>query len=295
MLPRPRPRALLTALLLAAAATGCQSTRLMHDQQPRAALTQAPPPPRENLAYADGVQSPYHAMDVMRAASVARAAVVPATALIRGQNPEALPPASLGPLPEVTAAPAPVAAGDYACRGTEKLSAWQRCKKNWQACWLGFPEEWRAPPLGASVYLNGKTMVANGEAARMVLYHYDFEDGGVRLNQRGRDQLAKIAGMLPTNFFPVVIERTPELPGLARARRMSVLQELAQGSFPVPPERVVVGEPAVPGLRGVEAMVIFGNLMQQTRSSGTPLAPSLDVGGVTQNLNPATPTGPTVP
>jgi hypothetical protein len=291
MLPRPRPRALLTALLLAAAATGCQSTRLMHGQ-PHAALTQAPPPARENLAYADGVQSPYHVLDVTRGASVARAAVVPAAALIRGQNPEALPPASLGPLPEVTAASAPVAAGDYACKGSEKLSAWQRCKRNWQACWIGFPEEWRAPPLGASVYLNGKTMVANGEAARMVLYHYDFEEGGVRLNQRGHDQLAKIACMLPANFFPVVIERTPELPGLAQARRMSVLQELAQGSFPVPPERVVVGEPAVPGLRGVEAEVIYRNLLLQTRTSGTPLSLSQDVGGVTQFLPTVTPTVP---
>jgi hypothetical protein len=266
-------------------AAGCQSTSMMQSR-PHASMTQAPPLPRENLAYADGVQSPYHVLYSPHSASIVRTGVLPAAAQARGQNPEALPPASLGSLPEATAAPVPYSTAGSACQGPERLSYWQRCKRKMQACFVGYPEEFAAPPLGASVYLNGKEQVANGEACRMVLYRYDFEEGGARLNLRGRDQLAKIACMLPANFFPVVIERTPDLPGLAEARRLSVLQELAQGNFPVPPERIVIGPPPTPGLRGVEAEVISRNLLEQTRYSGTPLPPSQDVGGVTRILTP---------
>jgi hypothetical protein len=61
--------------------------------------------------------------------------------------------------------------------------------------------------------------VANGEAARMVLYRYDFEDGSPMLNARGLDELARIAALLPQNFYPLVVERTPCDPGLAEARK----------------------------------------------------------------------------
>jgi hypothetical protein len=170
------------------------------------------------------------------------------------------------------------------------LTPWERCKRKLQACFLGYPEEFGAPPLGHSVYLNGRTQVENGEAVRMVLYHYDFEEGGARLTLRGRDQLAKIADLLPRNFFPVVIERTPEMPELAEARRMFVLQALAQGPFPVPPERVLVSAPPTPGLRGFEAEIIYRNQIGVTRSAGTPLPASQDVGtGVLGILAPTTP------
>ena len=51
--------------------------------------------------------------------------------------------------------------------------------------------------------------MANGNAARMVFYHYDFVEGTAQLNVRGRDKLVKVAQLLPATFLPVVIERTP--------------------------------------------------------------------------------------
>jgi hypothetical protein len=169
--------------------------------------------------------------------------------------------------PEVTHEAARPAAGPTP---NPAPSFWQRCKRNLQECFLGFPEEFEAAPLGASVAAHYQTHVANGDAARMVLYHYDFVDGTGRLNLRGRDKLAEIAGMLSHNFFPIVIERTPACPHLAEERRVEVLNELAHCPFPIPPERVVIGPPLANGLRGVEAEVVYQNLINQVQSGGSP-------------------------
>src|SRR5262249_7859793 len=46
--------------------------------------------------------------------------------------------------------------------GSIPTSRWQRCKAKLQWLFLGYPSEFREPPLGYSVYVNGRTMVANG-------------------------------------------------------------------------------------------------------------------------------------
>jgi len=137
-----------------------------------------------------------------------------------------------------------------------------------QDCFLGYRDEFQSPPLGYTIHQHFKTEVANGDAARMVLYEYDFEDGGAALNLHGRDKLARVAALLSRNFCPVVIERTPCVPGLAEERRLAVLGELAHGSFPVPPERVVIGPPIANGLSGTEAALIYRNLLTQTQRQG---------------------------
>jgi hypothetical protein len=144
-----------------------------------------------------------------------------------------------------------------------------RCKCCLQSLFLGFPEEFEELPLGYDLYAHGRTMVVNGEAAGMVLYNYDFIDGHPQLNLHGLDRLARIAHLLAVNPAPVVIERTPCAPGLAEARRLAVLNELAKGPCPVPPERVVIGKPLDPGLSGPEAELIYRNLLLQVQSAGS--------------------------
>jgi hypothetical protein len=151
------------------------------------------------------------------------------------------------------------------------LNFHERCKANAQACFLGFPEYFNAPPLGASIDAAYRTHVANGDAARMVLYQYDFDATGAHLTLRGRDRLAQIASMLPCNNFPIVIERTLCDPRLAEKRREFVLNELALGPFPVPPERVLIGPPLANGLSGKEAALIAANLLAQTAAKGPPV------------------------
>src|SRR5262249_345833 len=147
-------------------------------------------------------------------------------------------------------------------------TGWQRPIARCQYYFAGYPQEFKEPPLGYFLYLHGRTMVANGEAARMVLYDYDFLPAGAGLNHRGKYQLAKIVAMMPCNFFPLIIQETPNAPELAEARRLAVFNELGKQSFPVPPERVVVGRPIAIGLRGAEAERIDRTLMDNTSARG---------------------------
>jgi hypothetical protein len=134
-----------------------------------------------------------------------------------------------------------------------------RCKRALQEFAAGFPEEFNEWPLGSSLYAHGRLQVANGNAARMVFYHYDFEDGSPQLNVRGRDKLAKIAPLLPATFNPIVVERTPTTPGLDDQRRSLLLAEMSTSRFCIPPERVLIGPPISNGMAGVESIFVYGN------------------------------------
>src|SRR5262249_13751966 len=153
--------------------------------------------------------------------------------------------------------------------GAPRRSLWSRFWRYLQECFLGLPEEFKPAPLGESVAQHYLAHVANGNASRMVLYQYDFVCDTAVLNQRGNDQLARMASWLPNNAFPIVIERTPWEPALAEARRLGVLEALAESPFPVPPERVVIGPQLATGLQGVEAELIYRNLLRQTLTQGT--------------------------
>jgi hypothetical protein len=292
-----------SALLSVLNVVGCQTTQTLQTRSvgpvPEVSLTS-----RQNLEYMAQLPSAYHIMTTSPSEATARSNSKPAGFVARAQRPDLLPPpASADPplqapmvstAPVVTAPPAaPAMTSAPGCAEEVGLSGWERWRRRMQAKCVGYLEEFQAPPLGHSVYLHGRAQVESGEAARMVLYHYDFEEGGARLTLRGRDQLAKIEKMLATNFFPIVIERTPDAPALAEARREIVLQVLAHGQFPVPPERVVIGPSPTPGLRGVEAELIYANQLGVTRSSGAPLRQSQDVSGTlisvpvqTQSLPP---------
>jgi hypothetical protein len=65
-----------------------------------------------------------------------------------------------------------------------------------------------------------------------------------------------------------VIEPTPDHPELDQARRTAVFQELAAGQLQVPAERVVIGYATTRGLDGVEAELIYQNLLYQTQNRG---------------------------
>jgi hypothetical protein len=164
--------------------------------------------------------------------------------------------------------PASCAPGPAAPTARTRVGAWyRRCKQRLQAWFLGFPEEFEAPPLGASVYACARTQVANAEAARMILSPYHFVDGTDQLTPWGKNQLAMIAHLLPANFFPVVIEATP-CPALDEARRLAVLNELGHGAFAVPPERVVIGPAIARGMSGVEARITNANFLLGVQAGG---------------------------
>lgn len=152
---------------------------------------------------------------------------------------------------------------------------WHRLKFQWLNYWKpemqethwGYPEEFCEKPFGWYVYSAARTQVANGEAARMVLFEYDFVEDSHELNDRGLLQLSRIAYMLPRNFFPVIVEAAPN-PDLASRRRDEVVRLLAAGNFPVPPERVVVSRPISAGIAGDQAEIIYGSVLGTVQNGG---------------------------
>jgi hypothetical protein len=181
------------------------------------------------------------------------------------------PVSAVGPPAPVTA-PAASAPEGCSCGERRGMSRWwwhkTQCKRHLQECALGYPEEFNEWPLGSSLYAHGRTQVANGNAARMVFYHYDFVEGTAQLNVRGRDKLVKVAHLLPATFCPVVIERTSSTPGLDEQRRAWLLAELTESRFPIPPERVVIGPPIAAGMTGYEAIFVYGNQLGALRAGG---------------------------
>jgi hypothetical protein len=141
-------------------------------------------------------------------------------------------------------------------------------QRTYGSCW-GLSEEFIPQPLGGFLYAHCNVQVANGIAARLVLYHYDFVDGTDQLNLKGRDRLQQFAGLLCACPAPLIIERTPYTPGLDQARRLTVLNALGQGPAPVPADRVVIGPAPARGLDGLEGEIVFQNLLIQTQSGGT--------------------------
>ena len=178
--------------------------------------------------------------------------------------------------------PAVPPAGTCTCGNRHGLSRWRwhrtQCKRHLQEHFLGYAEEFNEWPLGEALYAHGRAQVANGLAARMVFYHYDFVDGTDQLNVRGRDKLAAVAATLPTTFFPVVVERSPVTPGLDQSktavldqqRRTTLLTQLAHNTFPVPAERVVIGPSIAYGMTGFEAVnVIYPRQLSNLASGGS--------------------------
>ncbi|WP_435011132.1 hypothetical protein P12x_002430 [Tundrisphaera lichenicola] len=150
-----------------------------------------------------------------------------------------------------------------------KRRSW--CWRRLQGKWFGYPENFEPRPLGASLYDNGLAMVANGAAARMVLYRFDFLPNSAELSPRGLDQLAKIAPQLAASPFPLIVERTPDQPALAEARRMAIVARLAIAPTPISADRIFVGVPLPVGLSGPDSQVIAGNSLGRTQAYGPPI------------------------
>ena len=165
---------------------------------------------------------------------------------------------------------------DPIATATHEPARVEKKRRSWpwrrlQGKMLGYPEDFTPRPLGAAMYDNARVMVANGAAARMTLYRYDFVDGSAELSPRGLDQVAKLGPQLANSPYPLLVERTPEDAALAASRRFAVLAALARGPFPVTSDRVLVGVPIANGLSGPDAQVIAGNALNRTLGYGPPI------------------------
>ena len=130
----------------------------------------------------------------------------------------------------------------------------------WRDTFIGRPADFIEPPLGAYVRDNFSLMRAKADPHRFTLYRSDFLDGSERLSPTGAARFNLMAMRLPGWLGPVVVEWSPDEPGLAEARRTAVVAALQGAGLPVVPERVVVGPSVYPGGLGEDA-VNYHNIM----------------------------------
>lgn len=157
------------------------------------------------------------------------------------------------------------------CRGSSGV--WNRLRCRWASFWAtpcdpacAEPLHGTGRPFGEAVMTTNQLQIARGEAARMVLHHFDFTAGEATLNYRGEMQLRKIVAMAAQNPFPIIVEATHRFPELDSARLAQVRNRIEDGSVPIPPERVILNSAPARALDGLDATLIHENLLQQTSS-----------------------------
>ncbi|HEU5118819.1 MAG TPA: hypothetical protein VFT74_19660, partial [Isosphaeraceae bacterium] len=120
---------------------------------------------------------------------------------------------------------------------------------------------------------NMTTMTHKADLHTFTLYRSDFLSGTTTLSPAGAQRLSFLASRLPRWGGPVVVEWTPDQPGLDAARRDAVATLLTGANLPVTPTRLVVGPSPYPGLLGVDSANNYDTLI--TRDLAAPRAYSL--------------------
>ncbi len=119
---------------------------------------------------------------------------------------------------------------------------------------IGQPEYFQVPPPGFRVNETFGVMTGRADVHQFTLYDSDFVAGTTTLSPLGAQRLSWMANRLPKWLGPVVIEWTPDRPGLAEARRGAVLASLQGAGLPVGDERVAIAPSTFPGLPGTQAL-----------------------------------------
>ncbi len=118
---------------------------------------------------------------------------------------------------------------------------------------IGRPQDFVEPPAGFYLRENFGLMRAKADHHRFMLYRSDFLPGTNLFSPSGATRFNLMASRLPGWLGPVVIEWSPDEPGLAESRRAAVVATLLNASLPIIPERVVIGPSPFPGTLGVDA------------------------------------------
>ncbi len=118
---------------------------------------------------------------------------------------------------------------------------------------IGYPERFIEPPLGFYVKEQMTMQVAKADPHRFTLYRTDFLPGTDRFSPVGAYRFNLMYSRLGGWPGPVIVEWTPDEPGLAESRRRAVLLTMQTAGRPMVPERVVIGPSAYPGAMGIES------------------------------------------
>lgn len=194
------------------------------------------------------------------------------------------PAAAPGPIPAPAPAPPAAPAGAPIRRVGPIKRAFHAMGRTVHRDFIGDPDLFDEPPLGASLNATYGVMRARAAGHVFTLYRSDFLVDTSTLTPAGAGRMNRICNDLRGWLGPVVVEAMPERPGLAEARRDAVLALLRRAGLDVGEERVVVGPPVAPGMLGTDAganYFIMINRDQQAPASFTltPAASTAPGGG----------------
>jgi hypothetical protein len=136
--------------------------------------------------------------------------------------------------------------------------------------WIGYPSEFVEPPLGFYIRDNFRVMKAKADPHRFTMYRSDFLAGSNRLSPHGASRLNLMISRLRSYPGPVLIEWSPDQPGLGESRREAVVALLQSVGNPLLPDRVILGPSPYPGMSGPETTNNYGAMI--TRLQQAPLS-----------------------
>lgn len=176
--------------------------------------------------------------------------------------------------PALPVGPAPLVEGPFVAGDREPA------KKRFFDTFVGRPDMFYEPPPGYFARNTFGIMKAKADPHRFTLYRTDFLPGTNRLSPNGATRFNLIASRLPGWLGPVVIEWSPDEPGLAEARRDAVLATLATAGQSVIPERVIISPSPYPGTLGTDAANYYNVMINrdQAAPAAFPLTPASQAG-----------------
>jgi hypothetical protein len=139
---------------------------------------------------------------------------------------------------------------------------------------IGYPENFIEPPLGHYVKENMSMQVAKADPHRFTLYRTDFLPGTDRFSPVGAYRFNLMYSRVGGWLGPVIVEWTPDEPGLAEARRQAVLVTMQTAGRPIVPERVVIGPSPYPGGMGTEAGNNFNTIITRSQQAALSYPPT---------------------
>jgi hypothetical protein len=145
---------------------------------------------------------------------------------------------------------------------------------------IGRPELFYEPPPGFYINEQFALMHAKADPHRFTLYQSDFLPGTTRPSPTGATRFNLMAKRLPQWLGPVIVEWSPDQPGLAEARRAAVLETLQKGGVAMIPERVVIGPSPYPGTLGADAVNYYNNMITRDRDA----APGMNLTPMTNTV-----------
>lgn len=184
--------------------------------------------------------------------------------------------------PAMSVCPTPATSDVRCCRQSSSVATGSMRGRH-HRCRIGDPHApiaamSRVAPPGAALGAIIGAQIANGDAAQLVLYEYDFHLGEPRLNCRGMIQLMQMSRQLSRSPFPLLIQPTLGNPDLDEARRAAVAADLLMFEPALSPDRVIVALPPTRGLDGLDAALIHARVLRLTAGgapgAGVPAAPS---------------------